>query len=585
MKRLTAFVLLLLIVFSLAACGQGNSPDTGDNPVTPQHGGLKPGNSIPQEEDSPATVLTGDSYWVLYESEGDEREYVPESDDLLTDLTLWADGTARIRDIQNDIWLVSDVDEQSMTWKQEEDGTLHLYTAYSGEEPYWSGVVTEEGIELSRFGGTFRFRQEPMPEGGALYSPAELQGVWLQTGSEVEGYTEQSMPGRFGSLVIQPDWNGDEQVLLASSEQGSFSDYRAYGTYYDQMITVLDEPVYEGCGNDVWSARIGEEVPKNENGFPEAGTTEFYVTLLDQNTLLQQQYFSIDGGPAVAYQTYRRILPEVDWGLEYSNLEGGDFELACFTTEDGSRQDTPPGISDFYLHLDVGGAQFFTVTFDDGSEYSGGGHWTLGEGGTLLLFNEEKFDEWPFDKQIDSEWFAGAAQSFNRIPEVYLWLEGGVMRLDHVEGSGGENYGGEGSGGEWEGYVDTMIDLEGNAFAAPGNAALVFYGDGYFEWLGQDIEWYHENEDVSLYAMADGPDVRQILLSCVNDNTPVWIEEDGVVIAQLGTMMAGESIIVRLGYPESGGFHLCFEYGGIEYYIELSQSSLALDAWEYITVE
>ena len=542
MKRLTAFALSLLMVFSLVACGEETPPDAGGDPVTPQHGGLKPGGSSdtatppddtpPQTEGSNVGIPEGDSYWVACESEGDEREYVPESGDLLTDLTLWADGTARIREVEHGLWLSSEGDEQNLTWKQEEDGTLHLYNGYTGDSPYHSGKVTEDGIELSRFGGTYRFRQEPMPEGGALYSPAELQGVWLQTGSEVEGYTEQSMPSRLNSLIFCADWDGDKQTLRASSERIDYNEYMPFGTYQDQVITVLDEPIYEGCGNDAWSVRIGEEAAKNENGYPEAGKTELYVTLLDQNTLLQQQYFSIDGGPAVAYQTYQRILPEISWGLEEADLEGGDFELACFTAADGTRQDAPPGVSDFYLHLDVHGQQFFTVTFEDGSEYSGGGEWILGEGGTLLLFNENKFYDWPYDEHIDSEWFAGAVQSFNEIPEVYLWLEGGVMRLDHVEGSGGENY-----GGEWEGYVDTMNDLEGRAFAAPENALFVLYNQDYTDMT--------KLNSLRCYEIDDDPEAQYVLVTSVIDGSYFWLDEDGFCREDFGTVDAGESFLFK----------------------------------------
>lgn len=583
MKQLTAFVLSLLMVLALAACDRGSPPDTGGEPVTPQHGGLRPGgaagpttpapNSTPTGAEAPAVMtLEGDSYWVLEESEGDMRQWPPEGEDILTDLTLWADGSARIRELENGIRLVNGGDEQSMTWKQDGE-KLSLYTAYSGDEPYWSGTVTKDGMALSRYGGIFHFQQATMPTEGALYSPAELQGVWLQIGSEVEGSTERSMPGWFESLVIQPDRNGDGQILRASSERIHYNESMPFGTYHDQAITVLDEPIYEGCGNDVWSVRIGEEVPKNEGGHPEAGTTEIYVTLLDQNTLLQQQYFSIDGGPAVSYQTYQRILPEVSWELEQADLEGGDFELACFTAADGTRQDVPPGISDFYLHLDVHGQQFFTVTFEDGSEYNGGGEWMFGEGGTLLLFNERKFYDWPYDKQIDSEWFAGAVRSFNGIPEVYLWLEGGIMRLDHVEGSGGENYGGD---GHWDGYVDTMNDLEGRAFAAPENTLFVLYNQNYTDMT--------KLNSLRCYEIDDGPEAQYVLVTSVLDDNDFWLDEDGFCREDFGTVHAGESFVFKVNIPESGGYRLQIESSMGDYFFELTQSNMEMDQnWNYIT--
>lgn len=429
MKRLIAFVLSLLMVLSLAACGQDEPPDAGSDPITPQHGGLKPGGSsdaptppddtTPQTEDSNGGLLEGDSYWVLEESVGDIRSTeLPKN--LWTDLTLWADGTARIREIENGIWLYGNKEEWNLTWKCEVDGTLHLYNGYSRDIPYSSGKVTEDGIEISRFEGTFRFRQEPMPEGGALYSPAELRGVWLQVSSEVDGYEEASLPGVFNSLIFQPDWAGDNQMVLrVSSESGDYSGFVADGRYYEREITILDQPIYSGCGNDVWSVRIGDESPLNEYGNPQG--METYVTLLDQNTLLQQHYFSNDEGrtPGVSYQTYKRFLPVASYDLERADLEGSCFELAGYTAADGKNLPAPPGISNFTLYLNEIGYHY-TVTFDDGSDYNGTGHyWALGEGGTLLMSNADSLQDC----------YVGAAQNFNGIPELHLWCEGGIIWL------------------------------------------------------------------------------------------------------------------------------------------------------------
>jgi hypothetical protein len=222
-------------------------------------------------------------------------------------------------------------------------------------------------------------------------------------------------------------------------------------------------------------------------------------------------------------------------------------------------QDAPEGVQSFFLHMDTQGEHYFTVNFDDGSQYRGEGNWLKGEGGTVLLYSEENEDDW----------FGGAAQTVDGVPELYLWYKGGIMKLDYTE-----DY------SDWGGYVDTMTELEGNAFAAPAEALLVYYGDGYL-----DMSAFRDNQWVQYFALADGPDARQILFTGVIDDTTFWIESDGIVVANLGTMMAGESFIIQLGYPESGGSHLCFAVGGEEYYIELSHSSLSLNMWDYIVTE
>ena len=78
-------------------------------------------------------------------------------------------------------------------------------------------------MELSRFGGTYRFKQEAMPKEGALYSPAELQGVWIQTGTEIQetewDNSEFNLAGdltdhRDGTMTVKMGKFTTEEMLL-----------------------------------------------------------------------------------------------------------------------------------------------------------------------------------------------------------------------------------------------------------------------------------------------------------------------------------------------------------------------------------
>lgn len=541
MERINYILLSLLLVLCLAGCGASETPPPPEPDV--------PSSAVePQPEDPTVLggdiVLSGESYWVA-----------DTSDDILMDLTLREDGTARLREIENGLWLVSSVQEENMLWTSVADGTIRLYASVDDAEPCLIGFIVTDGMmELERLGTTYQFRQEAMPEDGDQYSPAELQGVWLQTQYEIEGDFGDLMPGRLESLIFRPDRSGDRKTLLVTSESRIYDGYLIEEEFSGTDITVLDEPLYSGCGNEKWSVRIGEQSPLDENGYPI--NTEVHVTLLDQNTLLQQRYFSIDGGPGISYQTFKRFLPRESPDLSLAQLEGCNFELSGFTAGDGTAQDAPDGVKSFFLHLDTQGEHYFTVNFDDGSHYRGEGNWLKGEGGTVLLYSEGN----------EEDWFGGAAQVVDEVPELYLWYKGGIMKLTYTE-----DY------SDWGGYVDTMTDLEGNAFAAPAEALLVYYGDGYL-----DMSAFRDNQWVQYFALADGPDAREILFSCVIDDVAFWVENDGVEVADLGTMMAGESFIIQLGYPESEGSHLCFAVGGEEYYLELSHSSLSLNMWDYI---
>lgn len=65
-------------------------------------------------------------------------------------------------------------------------------------------------------------------------------------------------------------------------------------------IEYLDQPLYDGCGNEEWSIKF--VLIQSDFGEDE----EFYATLTDENTLLMQQFFPFDGTQGVSYQTYIR---------------------------------------------------------------------------------------------------------------------------------------------------------------------------------------------------------------------------------------------------------------------------------------
>ena len=75
------------------------------------------------------------------------------------------------------------------------------------------------------------------------------------------------------------------------------------GLNYDKFeaeLELLEEPVYEGCGNDEWSVKF--LTYNSTYGEDE----EFYATLIDENTLLLQHLYPFDGTQGVSYQTYTR---------------------------------------------------------------------------------------------------------------------------------------------------------------------------------------------------------------------------------------------------------------------------------------
>ena len=563
MKRLTALVLTLSLAFTLAACGQKPSDPAASSVGDPSASQSSPPSQTPPDTPDPPkapVIPKGDSFWTAYQlGEGSDANTLPQ-DSWSIDLTLWEDGTARIRNIEGGTITSYSEFDRRLTWEQT-DGSFKLYSPYA-EAPRFSGSVTEEGIRLDDFHGEpLLLKQEKMPDStGMLYCPAELEGVWIMTSAETEGYEWEALPGHFETITIQPRWSDAQSntVLQADCERGGYygplpAEFRDYG------LEILDQPLYSGCGNEEWSVRLGPESPKNSDGHPLE--TEYYVTLLDHDTMLRQMYYTLDSAPAVSYQTFRRVLPiNSSWPLEQAVLDNTAWECTYFTDDQGVRHSAPPGLSEFTLQLLPDNVYSYSTLSDSGEAYSAQGTWVLGSGGTLLLYHED----------YPEDWFAGAARVHHDhavedegFTEMFLHYQGGVIRLIQAGFAGDQ---------------DTMDELEGNAFAAPGDALLVLYSDQYL-----DMDWYEARGIPALYA-ADGPDVRRFLVTAVNDHTTLWLENDGFVVQELGELFAGESLIVQTGVSESGGSLLCFRVNGTDYRYELTTANLDFyDGWSYLS--
>ena len=140
-------------------------------------------------------------------------------------------------------------------------------------------------------------------------SPAQLAGTWLLTSGEVEGWVWDAAESQeYAVLYFLPsqDTEISAGTLTVNYESRSgWGEMRQF--FYDQELTLLEEPLYEGCGNEEWSVCLGSKSPLNEHGYPLE--TEYYATLIEENTLLLQQYFTIDGGPGVSYSTLNEFYP------------------------------------------------------------------------------------------------------------------------------------------------------------------------------------------------------------------------------------------------------------------------------------
>lgn len=590
MKRIVGSFLVLVLSISLAACGKAdmetNAEDIKSSPNTVEESQVELEEKAAEdtvtdkeeknkEESAPeslqAKLLKEDSYWTAYELKDYQGTEELPTDNKWIDLILRADGSAQLREVENELILNNDL-MLHMTWKLE-DSTIGLYIE-GFDEPYCEGTLNENGITLSYYGSTLCLRQDTMPkEAGEMLSPAQLAGTWVLTAGMVEGWEWDSRDEReYGVLFFDSTWNEEiaGPVLQADYEsRAGWGDMRE--AFYDRELTLLEEPIYEGCGNENWSVRIGPESPLNEHGYPQE--TDYYVTLLDENTLLLQQYYTFDGGPSVSYTYFKRILPTISvWELETAELEGGDWEFVSFTDADGNELEQVPGMDNLYVHLDVMGD--CSVSWEEpstGELISGEARWILGNGGGLLIYEGEQDDVW-FSGGILMHNIETMEDSIYNL-EMYLYYAGGVIKLVHVEGSGGENYGGEGATDDFE---ENYLYLEQMAKDAVDGTLLVMYGDEFLE-MGVYAELPHYN-----YSQ-NGQNSHNILITAICDDTEIYVADKDGEQNFVDYLDSFESMVIRIDIPEITEQYLGIWVNGEYFTYDINRDTIDVADWIYLT--
>lgn len=294
-------VLVLLLAFSLSACG--SQPDPTD-PASSGRDSSSPPMSVPFD----ATYWTAVRHESYNPSFGRTEVSAMPTEKWWADLYLNEDGTALFREalgfgyasylINAEWWLGADNtlrltgeddcgDSVTMDGRKEKDGSVMLETPY---------------------GNRFYFEPAERPASGGELCMADLEGTWRMSAGEVEGDEFSPEEMHMASLLnIERWWSDDEGCYTLRADYYSAhlldTDAPEYETEEDLLTEKLDEPLMYGLSNELWSARL----------YAEDSETEYYVTLTDRNTLYLQQYYELDNAPAARTAIYTReasLMPE-----------------------------------------------------------------------------------------------------------------------------------------------------------------------------------------------------------------------------------------------------------------------------------
>ena len=118
-----------------------------------------------------------------------------------------------------------------------------------------------------------------------------LDGEWVFAYGETDGYEFTAEEEGIESGI---------SINISDSTAKYYSKTEFTDEKFDAELEIIEEPVYEGCGNDEWKVKF------NTYNSTFGEDEEFYATLIDENTLLLRHLFPFDGAQGVSHQTYTR---------------------------------------------------------------------------------------------------------------------------------------------------------------------------------------------------------------------------------------------------------------------------------------
>lgn len=423
MRKLWILLLVITIGANVLTGCSTKDPVLDSQPTAaqtkPTQQQTEPTETDPQED----VIGQEDTYWIASAwHDGDESPDLP-TEDWRPDLIIRVDGTARFRSILQGIYLADDSCLHLM-WERTADGDYVFYSALY-PEPILQGSCENGILTLNYWGTTLKLQQAPMPQtAGQLYAPAELAGTWLLVSGEIEGWQWEAMPNELSSLVFDVVTTDDESLTLSAYMEERNPYGELWYSRYDQAVELLQEPLYYDCENEEWSVRIGPVSPVDENGYPLE--TEFYATLVGEDLLLVQRYYTLDGAPAVSHQTYQRFTDLVSW-MQPEDMRLNVSNWVCTGYEDPSGEEIPLPSELAELSIILDSDQVCHFYYGDGNVQTG--TWLLEKGGVLLLRGDETLDEPLWFGGVISGYWVDTEEGSMETYQMALYHNGNILKL------------------------------------------------------------------------------------------------------------------------------------------------------------
>ena len=202
-------------------------------------------------------------------------------------------------------------------WNDGIDEEDHIYADAPWDIEYLDGV-TVLTIDFQEFAGILKYNLLLDPTFEYLYTTVDMSTGFCEPGYErlqrimtremIEATDHNRLVGTWelGWTQVEDDWNydraGQATITITGDPEGilyiSYTDKEFPDTNFtDRELYVEPGEIYFGCGNDKWFASVDHIGPY--------GTT-YKVTVLDNGTLMMQQFWYMDNCPMVSYAWFTR---------------------------------------------------------------------------------------------------------------------------------------------------------------------------------------------------------------------------------------------------------------------------------------
>jgi len=168
------------------------------------------------------------------------------------------------------------------------NGVVTIWSPYLDPSYHLSALRNESGENLIL--DFTSYDELPNPDLNPGIDSSKLIGTWALAWTEVEGDRNEAVPG-VCTIEITPD--GSDYFRFTYSNRDFPEE-----DILDRELIVIPGALYPGCGNDQWVGEVTEE---------SGDTVRYALTLLEDDMLLLQTSWEMDGIPMVSYGCYARI--------------------------------------------------------------------------------------------------------------------------------------------------------------------------------------------------------------------------------------------------------------------------------------